>query len=54
MGANEHLVSGEVLLVVIQKKQGELSARKNMTATYRNCEILTRDKCYYILKSTKN
>ena len=54
MGANEHLVSGGVLLVVIQKKQGEPSARKNMTATYGNGEILTRDKGYYILKSTKN
>ena len=54
MGANEHLVSGGVLLVVIQKKQGEPSARKNMLNTYGNCEILTRDKGYYILKSTKN
>lgn len=54
MGANEHLVSGGVLLVVIQKKQGEPSARKNMTDTYGNCEILTRDKGYYILKSIKN
>ena len=54
MGPNEHLVSGGVLLVVIQKKQGEPSARKNMTAIYENCEILTRDKGYYILKSTKN
>ncbi|WP_040530078.1 class I SAM-dependent methyltransferase [Lactobacillus ultunensis] len=54
MGANEHLVSGGVLLVVIQKKQGEPSACKNMTDTYGNCEILTRDKGYYILKSTKN
>lgn len=54
MGANEHLVNGGVLLVVIQKKQGEPSARKNMTHTYGNCEILTRDKGYYILKSIKN
>ena len=54
IGANEHLVSGGVLLVVIQKKQGEPSARKNMINTYGNCEILTRDKGYYILKSIKN
>ncbi len=54
IGANAHLVSGGVLLVVIQKKQGEPSARKNMINTYGNCEILTRDKGYYILKSIKN
>ena len=54
IGANEHLVSGGVLLVVIQKKQGEPSARKNMINTYGNCEILTRGKGYYILKSIKN
>lgn len=54
IGANAHLVSGGVLLVVIQKKQGEPSARKNMINTYGDCEILTRDKGYYILKSIKN
>ena len=54
LGANEHLVNGGVLLVVIQKKQGEPSARKLMANLYGNCEILTRDKGYYILKSTKN
>lgn len=54
IGANAHLVSGGVLLVVIQKKQGEPSASKNMINTYGDCEILTRDKGYYILKSIKN
>lgn len=54
IGANAHLVSGGVFLVVIQKKQGEPSARKNMINTYGDCEILTRDKGYYILKSIKN
>ncbi|ALJ22680.1 16S rRNA methyltransferase [Lactobacillus gallinarum] len=52
-GASDHLVDQGMLLVVIQKKQGEPSARKLMTATYGNCEILTRDKGYYILKSVK-
>lgn len=52
-GAHDYLVDGGVLLVVIQKKQGEPSARKLMTETYGNCEILTRDKGYYILKSIK-
>lgn len=52
-GAFNHLVDGGVLLVVIQKKQGEPSARKLMTSTYGNCEIVTRDKGYYILKAIK-
>lgn len=53
-GADDHLVKGGVLLAVIQKKQGEPSARKLMTSTYGNCEIVDRDKGYYILKSVKN
>lgn len=52
--AKEHLTDGGVLLIVIQKKQGEPSARKLMQETYGNCEILTRDKGYYILKAVKN
>jgi len=43
-----------VLLVVIQKKQGAPSAKKLMTKIYGNCEILARDKGYYILMSTNN
>lgn len=53
-GAKEHLVEGGILLVVIQKKQGAPSARKLMEKTYGNCEILARDKGYYILKSVKD
>lgn len=52
--AKSYLSDGGVLLVVIQKKQGEPSARKLMQETYGNCEILDRDKGYYILKSVKN
>lgn len=52
-GAFDHLVAGGVILVVIQKKQGEPSARKLLTATFGNCEILARDKGYYILKAVK-
>lgn len=51
--AKEHLVDGGILLVVIQKKQGAPSAKKLMAASLGNCEILTRDKGYYILKSVK-
>lgn len=48
-----YLLPGGMLLVVIQKKQGEPSARKLMQETFGNCEILDRDKGYYILKSVK-
>lgn len=51
--AYEHLVDQGVLLVVIQKKQGEPSARKLLRTTFGNCDILARDKGYYILKAVK-
>ena len=53
-GAKSHLVSGGVLLVVIQKKQGEPSARKLLTKTFGNCTILKRDKGYYVLQAVNN
>jgi 16S rRNA (guanine1207-N2)-methyltransferase len=49
--AVKHLNPGGKLLVVIQKKQGEPSAKKLMTKTFGNCQILKRDKGYYILQS---
>ena len=52
--AKEHLVENGILLVVIQKKQGAPSAKKLMTKVYGNCEILARDKGYYILMSKNN
>ena len=51
--AKDHLTDGGILLVVIQKKQGAPSAKKLLAASLGNCEILTRDKGYYILKSVK-
>ena len=53
-GAKNHLVSDGVLLVVIQKKQGEPSARKLLTKTFGNCTILKRDKGYYVLHAVNN
>lgn len=53
-GAFNHLVSGGSILAVIQKKQGAPSARKLLERTYGNCEILARDKGYYILRSIKD
>lgn len=51
--ADNYLTIGGILLVVIQKKQGEPSARKLMKEVYGNCEIVIRDKGYYILKAVK-
>ena len=51
--AYEHLnVNGE-LVIVIQKKQGAPSAKAKMEEVFGNCEIISRDKGYYILKSQK-
>lgn len=50
-GAKRHLIKDGVLLIVIQKKQGEPSARRLLTRVYDNCEIVKRDKGYYILKA---
>lgn len=52
-GAKDYLVPNGVLLVVIQKKQGEPSARKLLKNTYGNCTILDRDKGYYILQAVQ-
>ena len=52
-GAYDHLdVNGE-LWVVIQKKQGAPSSKEHLEKLFGNCEIVKRDRGYYILKSTK-
>lgn len=52
-GAYSHLVTGGELWVVIQKKQGAPSSKEHLEELFGNCEIVTRDKGYYILKSVK-
>lgn len=52
-GAYEHLNHGGSLWIVLQKKQGAPSAKKKMTEVFGNCEVIKRDKGYYILKSIK-
>ena len=42
--AAQHLLPGGTLTVVLQKKQGAPSAKKTMTATFGNCQILKKDK----------
>lgn len=52
-GAKEHLNLGGSLTIVIQKKQGAPSAKKRMEEVFGNCQILKKDKGYYILESVK-
>ena len=51
--AYSHLAPQGELWVVIQKKQGAPSAQKKMEEVFGNVEIITKDKGYYILRSTK-
>ena len=53
MHQNNLLPNGEVW-VVIQKKQGAPSSKEHLEELFGNCEIITRDKGYYILKSIKH
>jgi len=51
--AYDHLNEQGELFVVIQKKQGAPSAKKKMEEVFGNCEVIKRDKGYFILKSKK-
>ncbi|BAV79717.1 ribosomal RNA small subunit methyltransferase C [Streptococcus sp. NPS 308] len=42
------------LTIVIQKKQGAHSAKSKMEDVFGNCEIIKKDKGYYILRSVKS
>ena len=52
-GSYTHLLDGGDLTIVIQKKQGAPSAKAKMEEVFGNCEILRKDKGYYILRSRK-
>lgn len=52
-GSYTHLLDGGDLTIVIQKKQGAPSAKAKMEEVFGNCEILKKDKGYYILRSVK-
>lgn len=52
-GSHAHLLDGGDLTIVIQKKQGASSAKAKMEEVFGNCEILKKDKGYYILRSRK-
>ena len=50
----DFLEDGGDLTIVIQKKQGAPSARNKMEDVFGNCEIIKKDKGYYILRSVKS
>ena len=52
--SREFLKDGGDLTIVIQKKQGAPSAKSKMEDTFGNCEIIKKDKGYYILRSVKS
>ncbi|MBF8970483.1 class I SAM-dependent methyltransferase [Streptococcus sp. NLN76] len=51
--APAYLESGGDLTLVIQKKQGAPSAKKKMEEIFGHCDIIRKDKGYYILRSVK-
>ena len=52
--SKEFLEDGGDLTIVIQKKQGAPSAKSKMEDVFGNCEIIKKDKGYYILRSVKS
>ena len=52
-GAFRHLEDQGSLTIVIRKKQGAPSAKAKMEEVFGNCQILKKDKGYYILESVK-
>lgn len=49
----DHLSDGGSLWVVIRKQQGALSAVKKIEEVFGNCDILCREKGYFVLKAKK-
>lgn len=51
--SKDFLGIGGDLTIVIQKKQGAPSAKSKMEEVFGNCEVVKKDKGYYILRSVK-
>lgn len=51
--AYERLLPGGQLWVVIRKQQGALSAQKRICIIFGNCEIINKEKGYFILNAKK-
>lgn len=51
--AYDHLNVNGSIWVILQKKQGAPSAKKKLEEVFGNCEVIKRDKGYYLLCSKK-
>lgn len=52
-GAYEHLKDNGKLILVIRKDHGMESLKKHIISVFGNCEIIERNKGFYILKAEK-
>lgn len=52
-GAHAHLLPQGTLIVVIQKKQGAPSAKREMQRVFGNVQVLAKNKGYFILQSVR-
>lgn len=52
--AYDHMCHEGTLWVVIRKQQGALSAVKKITEVFGNCDIIHKEKGYFILKAKKH
>ena len=53
-GALTHLNQNGKLIVVIQKKQGAESMKKHMEEVFKNVNVITKEKGYFVLESLYN
>lgn len=53
-GGYNHLNKGGIIVLVIQKKQGAPSLKEKMQEVFGNCDVIAKDKGYFILKSERN
>ena len=51
--AYAHLNGGGSFYAVIRRKQGAESACRKLEEIFQNCDVISRDKGYWVLKSTK-
>jgi len=52
--AHKHLKQNGTITLVIRKDHGMESLKKHLLEVFGNCDIISRDKGYYILHSIKN
>ncbi len=51
--AHTHLNHNGIFLAVIRKQQGAESAKNKLTEVFGNCDVIAKDRGYWILRSVK-